>query len=174
MNISESNLILITQHGPRWMMTSHHVIISYTVALTEFRNHVCTFSAVQSITCSQITCSQITTLHSFFFKTFLISKTQILLILPSNTHAHTLTVEQRRYSCVQRLKACSVGGLWAQCLPGLKFQCRVSDPREKFKGHEAVGRGWLRCCKSCMWCSQHFNTRGSSPGPTWLTLSLVM
>lgn len=165
MNISESNLILITQHGPRWMMTSHHVTISYTVALTEFRNHVCTFSAVQSITCSQIT-----TLHSFFFKTFLISKTQILLILPSNT----LTVEQRCYSCVQRLKACSVGGLWAQCLPGLKFQCRVSDPREKFKSHEAVGRGWLRCCKSCMWCSQHFNTRGSSPGPTWLTLSLVM
>lgn len=98
MNISESNLILITQHGPRWMMTSHHVIISYTVALTEFRNHVCTFSAVQSITCSRITCSritcsQITTLHSFFFKTFLISKTQILLILPSNTlspHTHSL------------------------------------------------------------------------------------
>lgn len=102
----------------------------------------------------------------FSLKHFSFQKHRFSLFYPqTHTLTHTHCGAETLQLCTKTESLFS-GGLWAQCLPGLKFQCRVSDPREKFKGHEAVGRGWLRCCKSCMWCSQHFNTRGSSPGPT--------
>lgn len=106
-------------------MTSHHVIISYTVALTQFRDHV---STCPSICRSQVLVCQV-------------------------------WVEVEQTQLCTRTERLLSGGSVGSMAARLNVSVQGVRPQSKVQRSRSCRS---RRCKSCMWCSQHFNTRGSS------------